>query len=211
MRMTDDVHVSGRTEIDLIRRQLDGLAAWHRARRAAERAGMTDHASREARADHRRRLDVMDAEHRAIVERVEFQLRASVHPLAGECPPRAVLAHRNPWFLTKVSSELLVGDVQIAAAVTDGAQAVGVVVAEQPDLLLVEDPLPMLASADVVRKARSYAPTTLVVAQVAYDERIPVLLDAGAALALSRRVTPAQVALETLELLRTRARVPARV
>jgi len=55
--------------------------------------------------------------------------------------------------------------------------------------------LPMLSGVDVVREVRAYAPGTVVAAQVAYDEDVAEMLDAGARAVYTRRVPPAEVAL----------------
>jgi CheY-like chemotaxis protein len=190
-----------RTEADLTRMQLEAVEAWHRARRAAEDAAAVRTASREARMDVTRRLEVLREQHRAIVERTEHHLQASVHLLARSVPPRAVIVHRNEWFVRKLADELGSHEVEVVGVLENGAQGVGVVVAEQPDLLLVEDTLPMVAGEEVVRETRRFSPSTLVVAQVAYEDRIPALLDAGARAAYTRRVPPGEVARQLLGLL----------
>jgi CheY-like chemotaxis protein len=62
--------------------------------------------------------------------------------------------------------------------VDNGADAVGVVAAEQPDLLLVEDRLPMVSGEQVIAGVRTFSPNTLIAAQVAYSDRVGALLDA---------------------------------
>ncbi|HVM28947.1 MAG TPA: hypothetical protein VM433_14915 [Mycobacteriales bacterium] len=198
-----------RTEAELARMQLDALDRWNRARRTAEDASRPGRPSREMRMDLSRRLEVLRAQHEAIVARADRHLEDSVHLLGRRAPCRAVLVHRNEWFTGKVADALSARGVQVVAALDNGAEAVGVVVAEQPDLLLVEETLPMLPGEEVVREARRYAPTTLIGAQVDYQDRIPALLDAGALTAFTRRVPPADVAQGLLELLGTRAAAPA--
>ena len=89
----------------------------------------------------------------------------------------------------------------VVAAPHNGAEAVGVVVAEQPDLVLVEDVLPMLSGADVVRElrparrprwSRRRSPTTT------GSHRCST---AGARAAFLRLVPPAEVARGMLALL----------
>jgi CheY-like chemotaxis protein len=190
-----------RSEDELTRRQLDAVQAWHCARRAAEQVDQPGTSSREARMDLARRLEVLRAEHTAIVERTEQQLRTSVHQLARHMPQRAVIAHRNAWFCSKVSTELVAHGIEVVGVVDNGAQGVGVLVAEQPDLVLVEDTLPMVSGEEVVREARRFAPHTLVVVQVAYEDRIGSMLEAGARAAYTRRVPPAEMAREVVALL----------
>jgi DNA-binding NarL/FixJ family response regulator len=144
---------------------------------------------------------VLRAQHRAIVQRTEMHLDASVHLLARRVHSRAVIVHRSEWFTRKLGDELAAAGVEVVGALENGAEGVGVVVAEQPDLLVVEDTLPMVAGEEVVRESRRFAPSTLVVAQVAYDDRVAPLLEAGAAAAYTRRVPPAQFARDVLALL----------
>jgi CheY-like chemotaxis protein len=182
------------TEAELTRMQVEAIDSWHRARRMAEQAEQSRNASREVRMDVSRRLEVLRAQHAALVGRADRHLRDSVHLLSRQAARRAVLVHRNEWFLTKVGDELERQGIRVVEALSNGAEAVGVVVAEQPDLLLVEDSLPMLPGEAVVREARRFAPRTLVVGHVEYQDRMQVLLDAGAVTAYTRRVPPAEVA-----------------
>jgi hypothetical protein len=52
----------------------------------------------------------------------------------------------------------------------------------------------MMSGEDVVREVRAFAPMTRIGAQVAYDDRIALMLEAGAHSAYTRRVPPADVA-----------------
>jgi CheY-like chemotaxis protein len=196
------------TEAELARMQVEAIDSWHRARRMAEQAEQARNASREVRMDVSRRRDVLRAQHTAIVGRADRHLQDSALLLTRQTAGRAVLVHRNEWFMTRVSDELERQGVRVVEALSNGAEAVGVVVAEQPDLLLVEDGMPMLPGEAVVREARRFAPRTLVVGQVGYQDRIQVLLDAGAVTAYTRRVPPAEVARGLAELLRSQP-VPA--
>jgi DNA-binding response OmpR family regulator len=74
-------------------------------------------------------------------------------------------------------------------------------VAEQPDLLLVQDALPMVSGVEVVREVRRFAPVTRIGAHVEHDVRIAEMLDAGASRAWSRRVPPSDVTGDLLALL----------
>ena len=192
--MTDDEASEPRSDLDLARQQLEAIDRWHDARRATREGAQRSAASREARMDLARRLDVIRAEHRAIVARTDAQLRSSVELLQRTTPLRAVVVHRNSWFMDKVAADLGLRSIHVVAMLTNGAEAVGAVIAEQPDLLLVEDSLPMMSGEDVVREVRTFAPLTRIGAQVAYDDRIAAMLEAGAHSAYTRRVPPADVA-----------------
>jgi CheY-like chemotaxis protein len=183
-----------RSDLDLARQQLAAIDRWHEARRATQESAESTAASREARMDLARRLDVVRTEHRAIVERTDAQLRSSVELLHRTSPRRAIVVHRNSWFMDKVATDLGLRGICVVARLSNGAEAVGAVVAEQPDLLLVEDSLPMMSGEDVVREVRTFAPLTRIGAQVAYEDRVAALLEAGAHSAYTRRVPPADVA-----------------
>ena len=193
---------AGRSDLDLACRQLEGIEHWHRARRTAVEAVERGATSREGRMDLSRRLEVLDAQHRALVARTEQQLQGSVEVLRGSVPCRAVVVHRNEWFADRLCTELLACDVDVVARLVNGAEAVGASVAEQPDLLLVEDTLPMLGGEDVVREVRRYCPGTQVAAQVEHEGRVAALLQAGAHTAFPRRSQPAEVAQLLVVLLR---------
>ena len=190
-----------RSEIELASQQLRAVAAWHRARRAAEVAAQAPAGSREERMDLDRRLEVLQAQHEAIVRRAEEALAGGVRVMRAGTPLRAVVAHRNQWFADKLCADLVQRGVSVVARTDNGAEAVGVTVAEQPDLLLVEDRLAMLPGEDVVRQARTFAPSAVIAAQVAYEDRIAVLLEAGADSAYARRVPPVSVAQGLADLL----------
>ena len=141
-----------------------------------------------------RRMEVLRRQQEAIVRRSEQQLRESGRLLHNAAPTRAVVVHRNAWFQGKVAEGLQARGIQVVAQLDNGADAVGTVVAEQPDLLLVEDNIPMQPGPDVIRLSRLYSPDTVIAAHVAYDDRVPVMLEAGARAAYTRRVPPADVA-----------------
>ncbi len=185
-------------ERDLVARQLEAVEAFHRARRLAERAEQAAGRSREMRLDASRRLDVLRREHAALIARSQQQLASSLRLSGPGC--RVVLAHRNEWFVGVVADLVRARGLDVVAEVDNGADAVGTVVAEQPDLLLVEDLLAMLPGEQVVREVVRFSPSTLVVAQVAYGDRVGDLLDAGADAVVTRQVPPREVAQKMWEL-----------
>lgn len=194
-----------RPETDLVRDQIEGIQAWNVARRAIEIAEEAEAArarSREMRLDLSRRMDVVRRQHQAMVQRTEEQLRESAYVLRTAAPARAVVVHRNDWFKDKLIDGLRSGGVEVVARLENGADAVGVAVAEQPDLILVEDKLPMVNGIDVIRQVLEYAPGTIAAAQVSLDDGIAAVLDAGARTAFTRRVPPADVARDLCALVR---------
>jgi CheY-like chemotaxis protein len=192
--------LSGRPEIERVIDQVSAIGAWNRARREVE-ARAAEAGSREMRLDRARRLDVVRRQHGALVESTERQLRDAGGCLEAAPAPRAVVVHRNDWFKDKLGAGLRAGGFTVVGELSNGADAVGVVVAEQPDVLLVEDKLPMLGGLAVVAEVRRYAPKTLVTVQVGNDWEIGPFLDAGAHAAFTRRIPPADIAEALCELL----------
>ncbi len=186
---------------DLARRQVEAIDRWHRARKASEQTADLLARTREARLDRDRLLGITRREHEAIVLRTAEQLRDSARVLRREAGRRVVVVHRNDWFKDKVCGVFADHGIDVVARLDNGADAVGACVAEQPDLLLVEDSLPMLSGAQVVRRASVLSPHTISAAHVGHDAAVATLLDAGARSAWTRRVPPADVALELCRLL----------
>lgn len=181
--------------VDLAQRQLEAIDRWNRARRASEQTADLLTRTREARLDRDRMLDVTRREHDAIVQRTEAQLRDSARLLRRDASCRAVVVHRNEWFTGKVCAVLEEHGIEVVARLDNGADGVGTCIAEQPDLLLVEDSLPMLSGAQVVRKVVSWSPHTIAAGHVGHDGAVASMLDAGARSAWTRRVPPVDVGL----------------
>lgn len=188
------------TAIELAHAQLQGIRAFHAARREVERSVAVRARSREDMLDARRRLECLRRQHAALVARADEHLRASVDVLVSHVPPRAVLAHRNDWFKAEVDDCLGQHGIRVVATVADGADAVGVAAAEQPDVLLVEDTLPTMRGEEVVREVLRLSPGSTVVAHVSHDAGVAAMLAAGAAAAWARRVPPGEVGRHMAEL-----------
>lgn len=188
------------SELDLASRQLDAITRFTLSQRIAQEAAATAARSRELRMDSERALEVMRREHDAVISRAHEQLRRSGEVLRRTGRRRIVLAHRSEWFVDKVSDVLQAAGWDVVARLDNGADAVGLAVAEQPELVLVEDTLAMLPGEQVVREVRQFCPHTLVAAQVPYSDRVGALLEAGAVEVFTRQVPPADVASRLLEL-----------
>jgi len=206
---TDD-RPEGRRQLDLMTAQLDAVAAWHCARRTAE-AAESAAVTRESRLDLSRRMDARRREQQALLARADQHLRECGQVLAGRAPTRAVLAHRNPWLRDAVAERLTAEGIEVVGTFEDGADAAGTLVIEQPDLLLVEDRLPTLTGIEVVRRAREFAPLTVVGAQVLDGAGVQALVDAGAQAVFTRRVPPAEIADRLLSYVRSGSREPVTV
>lgn len=192
MTMNDGV-AARPTQAELTELQLQALDAWNRARRAAESAVETTALTREMRLDLSRRVEARRREHQAVLACAAEQLRSS-GSLLVRVDPRVVIAHRNPWLREKVAARLTAAGVVVVGIYEDGADAVGAVVVEQPELVLVEDRLPTLSGIEVIRRVRSFSPRTVIGAQVLEGDSVQVLVDAGAQAVFTRRVPPADIA-----------------
>src|SRR5205085_307809 len=129
-----------------------------------------------------------------IIQRTHEQLRESAALLLELAPRRAVIALQNAWFSRAVTDCLAEEGVDVVAVPTNGAAAVGAAVAEQPDLVLVSAVLPMMTGEQVIREVRAFTPQAVVAARTLHDGQIGVLLEAGATVAFTSRVCPADVA-----------------
>jgi CheY-like chemotaxis protein len=190
-----------RTDLDLAAAQLAGIERSNRSRRMREAAARAVTGSREARMDAARELVVIRREHDALVARAQEQLEASGTRCFGTATRTVVIAHRTEWFVGKVADALRFRGYAVLAHTPNGADAVGFVTAEQPDLVLVEDRLEMIPGAEAVRLIRDLCAGTVIAAQAASQDRVGPLLDAGASTVFARQVPPADVAEALLRLL----------
>lgn len=198
--MTSTLPDIDRSIAAVTQRQLRAMEAFHDARHAAERAAALAAQSREARMDAARRMEVLRRQHAAVVERTEQAIRESGALLRTTRTTTAVVAHRQEWFTRKVEHALEQRGVSVLAHTAVGADAVGYALAEQPDLVIVDDTLAMLSGEDVVREVRHYCPTAVIGAQVAYSDRLAQMLDAGASAVYVRAVPPELLVEELLGL-----------
>lgn len=189
-----------RTEVDVAEQQLAGIDRFMHALHVLDTAA-AEQLSREQQLDRARQEDVVRRERQAVIAQAHHQLEATGEPLGQLAQRRVVIAHRNRWFASRVTQTLEADGVRVACWVDNGADAVGAVVAEQPDVALVEDALAMVPGEHVVEAVREFCASTLVVAQVGYGDRAGALLDAGATAVFTCSVPPADVAQRIVELL----------
>jgi DNA-binding NarL/FixJ family response regulator len=104
-----------------------------------------------------------------------------------------VLAHRNAWLCGKVRARLEERGVMVVGVFSDGADAAGTIVAEQPELVFFEDRLPSLAGGDLVRRVRDFSPLSVIGAQVEDSRGIAPLVDVGAHAVFTRRIPPVEM------------------
>ncbi|MBC7558690.1 MAG: hypothetical protein H7270_04910, partial [Dermatophilaceae bacterium] len=73
----------------------------------------------------------------------------------------AVVAHRHAWFAEKVTSLLEGQGVTVVECTDNGADALGAIVTEQPDVVLVGDRLEMMTGQTLLSETHLFAPSTL--------------------------------------------------
>lgn len=182
-----------RSQLDVMKAQVQAIDAWNRAQALTASAAAGISMTRETRLDLARRSDARRREHDAIISRVDAQLRASADALTHRPATTAVVAHRNAWMADKLCALLAGRGVEVIGVFDDGADAAGTVVAEQPDLVVLEDRLPTLKGLDLVRRVRSYSPQSVIGAQTLDSGGVSPLIDAGAHAVFTRRIPPAEV------------------
>jgi hypothetical protein len=187
---------SHRSELDHLRAQLAGLAAWAEYRRQVEQLLHDPDLSREQRLDSARRIEALRRETATLDARLEQQMREPFRP-----GPRAtaVLAHHESWVRTRLSLLLGTAGFAVVGELDNGADAVGVVVAEQPDVLVVSDPIAMLTASEVIAACRQLATSTLVAVQTSVSGREPHLTEAGAHAVFGRELPPATMLEQLLD------------
>jgi hypothetical protein len=195
-----DRTLHGTSLASLLIRQVEAIDAWNAALAQRQRALSSPELSREDRLDAVRRRHVLSHAHEAVLARARQALNEDRWPPAGTSTT-AVIAHRQEWFTAKLSAALVERGVHVVAAVDDGATALGIVVVEQPYLLLVED---VLSGQELMAEAALFAPSTITAVQVAHGDRIGLMLEAGARTAFARQVPPVDVADQLLSLVQAR-------
>lgn len=185
---------AGRSQLDLLTAQVRAIDAWNRSNRLSSDADAVIGLTREMRLDLNHRLEARRREQAALVARVDEQLRSSGDLLSTRRATRAVLAHRNAWLCGKVRGRLEARGVTVVGMFSDGADAAGTIVAEQPELVFFEDRLPSLAGGDLVRRVRDFSPLSVIGAQVEDSRGIAPLVDVGAHAVFTRRIPPVDMA-----------------
>ena len=198
----DDAPEAEHAAIQLTLRQLEAIERFHEGRAAQEHAAELAARTREQRMDAQRRMGVLRRQQEALVARTHEQLRASGELLSGPTRLRAVVAHQRPWFSERLVALLRERDVSVVGPLDNGADAVGVVVAEQPDLLVVGDVLVMQSTDAVVAEVARHSSDTLVAAQVPSPVQAGALLDSGARVVIASGSTPEELLEQALPLLR---------
>jgi chemotaxis response regulator CheB len=171
-----------RTEAELLQSQMEAIDAWNRVRAIREEAARVVAESRDLREDVQRRMEALRASHDAVMHRSRMILEGT----ASGGSVRAVVAHRGPTFRAAFIEQLEDHGIVPIATPLNGAEALGAVVAEQPDLLVVESRTALVSGVELVNEVYLFAPRTVVAAQGDDEEELERLLDAGAHLTFHR-------------------------
>lgn len=174
------------TPAEFLQAQLTGIEMWHNAQRAREDACRVRGPLRDQRVEVARREQAMSRQVEALRRRTEQSLAASREVLAPD-RPRLLVAQRQAWTRAALCSALsgLRAEAHIAQA-SDGAEAVGIAIADQPHVLLIDDRLPLMNADEVIPAVREFSPGTLVAVQVSNRQEVAAALEAGAGYAFVR-------------------------
>jgi CheY-like chemotaxis protein len=145
---------------DRILRQVTAIDAWIAARRKLEHAWRPPRVNGDDRMDVDPQLEVLRRTHDVIRGRCARELEGDVGPMRSP-GLTAVVAHRDTWFVDKVALLLEDRGVTVLACTDNGAEALGVVVAEQPDVLLLSARLAMMPGRLLLTETHLFAPGTL--------------------------------------------------
>lgn len=155
-------------------RQIEAVDAWIAARRDREHVLRLPGLSRDERMDAAREVEALRRTHDAIKGRCARGLDADVEPMRWP-GATAVLAHRHAWLVDKLGLLLAERGVTVLVCTDNAAEALGAVVAEQPDLLLIGDRLAMMPGHALLAESRIYSPGTLLAAQAFDQDRADAL------------------------------------
>ena len=141
-------------------RQVEAIDAWNTARREREQARQGMSLSRDEQMDVAREVEALRRTHDAIKVRCARMVGPGSGFL-GRLGPTAVVAHRHAWLVDKLV--LLLGErgVTVLGSTDNAADALGAVVAEQPDIVLVGDRLAMMPVDVLLADVKRFAPDTL--------------------------------------------------
>ncbi len=199
-----------RTSVELIIEQLQSIDAWvHDQGRPSPGGEPTPGGARpELRRDATRHGNTRRVTHERMLDRAQVQLGLSGGPLWADSTCRALLMHRDALWRTQLADCLAGRGVDVVAGVADGTDAVGTLVVEQPDLLVVQD-LPA-SGLQVVGQARRYAPNTLIAVHLLDPGQAPAFLAAGATVTFTHHARPADVAQQLVASLGNHSRKTSR-
>lgn len=178
---------------ELLAAQLRGLQRWQAAQRTTEQSAQRRGLTREQRLDAARHLHVRRREQQPLLGRIEHSGQ-QLQPMPARLPITAVIAHSHTWTSERLRAELEDRAVEVVGVLTNGADAVGMSVVEQPALVVVDELLAMLSGSDVTAALGRFCPNTVVVGYATNSAAAAALLKAGVTSVLTRKVPPADAA-----------------
>lgn len=140
-------------------RQLEGIDAWNAARRVREALLTAGPVTRNERMDRTRRLEALQRTQQVIQARAAAELARGHSPLL-DAQVTAVIAHRHAWFSGGLAARLEAHGVLVLACTDNGADALGAVIAEQPDIVLSGDRLAMVSGQVLLDETGLFSPRT---------------------------------------------------
>lgn len=161
---------------DLIVRQVEAVDAWIAARRTREDALRVPQLSRDGRMDVEREIEALRRTHDTIKGRCARGLDADAGPMRAP-GTTAVVAHRHAWFVDKLTLCLAERGVRVLLSTDNGAEALGAVVAEQPDIVLAGDRLAMIPGRTLAEQVRRYVPVTVLAVHASDRDQADALGD----------------------------------
>jgi CheY-like chemotaxis protein len=192
-----------RSMAELERDRQANIAAWRAAAEGRERIESARRENRQVQTEARRRIEALRRANTALLAQSDHSIRESIEIL-DVARPRAVLVHRQEWVREQLRSALLIHGMEVIAVCDDGADCLGISVAEQPDLVVVEARLPSIPAVELLSSLRQFSPWSLLAAQVESDEEVEAMLAAGARAVFHRRVPAAQACAQLAGYLRER-------
>ena len=145
-------------------RQLEAIDAWNAASRVRESGLVGTGRTRAAREDATRQIDAMRRTHQTITARAAAELARDPGPLLLPAAT-AVIAHRHAWFAERLAALVEARGVTVLECTDNGPDALGVVIAEQPNVVLIGDCLAMMTCDNLVTEIRRFAPVTVLAVQ----------------------------------------------
>ncbi|HTL23624.1 MAG TPA: hypothetical protein VL281_06265 [Mycobacteriales bacterium] len=180
-------------QADVLLAQLTGIAALLHHRQAMD--GELARGSREQDRDHRLREEVVLRQLEAAVERTRVRMaEAGDAPMDLEVPARALVAHSRRWVVDRAAECFEALGFEVVGRTDNGADAVGIAAAEQPDVALLGDTLVMERCEEVVWDIRAVSPATLIGVHGSDPLHLAELLDQGADLMFAAGVPPETMA-----------------
>ena len=175
-----------------IARQVHGIDAWLASVRLRTSVLAPGSSAAGAAPDAARRSEVLRRTTAAMAAMTARELARAPGPLRLAVPT-AVVAHSHEWFADTVCALLASHGFDVVERTDDAAQALGAVIAEQPDLVLVGARLAAMTGAELLAETALFSPLSVRIAQ-ADEEQAPALAAAGAAAVMPRHLPPADVA-----------------